>query len=64
MYGQKVNGIYQEQFYVNKTIEENKYVDGKVSYKPYIAIVCDNGLVMPWTPSQEDILANDWIIIK
>ena len=42
----------------------NKYVDGKVSYKPYIAIVCNDGLVMPWTPTQEDILANDWIITK
>lgn len=54
---------YEATTSIGKEIAD-KHVDGKVPYKPYIAIVCNDGLVMPWTPSQEDILANDWIITK
>ena len=38
--------------------------DGKVPYKEYIAIHCNDGAVGFYTPTQCDILANDWIILN
>ena len=37
--------------------------DGKVLYKEYIAIRCKDGDVGFYTPTQYDILADDWEII-
>ena len=37
--------------------------DGKVLYKEYIAIRCKDGDVGFYTPTQCDILAEDWEII-
>lgn len=37
--------------------------NGKVSYKEYIAIHCKDGEVGFYTPTQSDILANDWIVL-
>lgn len=34
--------------------------DGLVPYKPYLAIRCVDGEVVPWLASQTDILASDW----
>ena len=38
--------------------------DGKVPYKEYIAIRCKDGEVGFYTPTQCDILANDWIVLN
>ena len=38
--------------------------DGKVHYKEYIAIHCKDGEVGFYTPTQCDILANDWIVLN
>ena len=37
--------------------------DGKVLYKEYIAIRCKDGDVGFYTPTQCDILAEDWKVI-
>lgn len=37
--------------------------DGNVAYKPYLALKCADGDVVPWLASQTDILANDWIVV-
>jgi hypothetical protein len=34
--------------------------EGLVPYQPYIAIKTMRGTVVTWTPSQEDMLAEDW----
>lgn len=39
------------------------YKDGKVLYKEYIAIRCKDGDVGFYTPTQCDVLAEDWKII-
>lgn len=38
--------------------------EGKVPYKEYIAIHCKDGEVGFYTPTQCDILANDWIVLS
>ena len=38
--------------------------DGLVEYGAYIALKTAQGDVVPWTASQTDILANDWIIVE
>ena len=35
-----------------------------VPYQDYIAMFTKEGEVVPWTPSQTDILANDWRILQ
>ena len=40
-----------------------KSKDGKVLYKEYIAIRCKDGDVGFYTPTQCDILAEDWKIM-
>ena len=37
--------------------------NGKVSYKEYIAVHYKDGEVGFYTPTQSDILANDWIVL-
>ena len=37
---------------------------GLVEYGAYIALKTAQGNVVPWTASQTDILANDWIIVE
>lgn len=37
--------------------------EGKVPYKEYIAMYCNDGEVGFYTPTQCDILANDWIVL-
>ena len=37
--------------------------NGLVPYGDYIAIKTAQGNVVPWTPSQTDVLADDWVII-
>ena len=38
-------------------------VDGKVSYRAYLALRTVQGDIATWTPSVSDCLADDWIII-
>jgi hypothetical protein len=38
--------------------------DGMVLYKPYIAIRCEDGSVGIYTPTQCDVLAEDWEIVE
>ncbi|MCE4121627.1 DUF2829 domain-containing protein [Prevotella copri] len=38
--------------------------DGKVLYKPYIAIRCKDGCVGFYTPTQCDVLAEDWEVVE
>lgn len=37
--------------------------DGKVDYGAYIAIRTADGYVIPWTPTQDDLLSDDWEVI-
>lgn len=37
--------------------------DGKVDYGDYIAIRTENGYVIPYTPTQDDLLADDWELV-
>ena len=37
--------------------------DGKVEYGAYIAMKTAQGNVVPWLPSQTDMLAEDWILV-
>jgi len=32
--------------------------------QPYIFIVPDENSLVPWTASQTDILADDWVVVK
>ncbi len=36
----------------------------EVIYRPHIDMVDDVGTVTPWSPSQTDILANDWQLVE
>jgi hypothetical protein len=36
--------------------------DAQVPYGPYIAIKTVQGLVVPWLPSQTDVLNDDWAV--
>ena len=37
--------------------------EGKVLYKAYIAIRCKDGVVGFYTPTQCDVLAEDWEVV-
>lgn len=37
--------------------------DGKVDYGDYIAIRTEDGYVIPYTPTQDDLLADDWELV-
>ena len=51
---------YPAMIDIEKSIADK---DGKVLYKEYIAIRCKDGNVGFYTPTQCDILADDWEII-
>lgn len=38
--------------------------DGKVSYRPYLALKTVDGSIATWVPSISDLLANDWYIVE
>lgn len=38
--------------------------DGNVKYGGYIAIKTVTGEVIPWTASQADLLAEDWVVYE
>ena len=37
--------------------------DGKVSYRPYLALKTVQGDVVPWLASQSDLLSDDWRVL-
>lgn len=37
--------------------------DGKVPYRPYLALLTAQKDVVPWVPTVSDILADDWELI-
>lgn len=47
---------------INKnTAEVTRFPEGSVCrFAPYFMIYGDDGMFRPWTPTQEDILADDW----
>lgn len=51
---------YQAMTDIAKSIADK---DGKVLYKEYIAIHCKDGDVGFYTPTQCDVLANDWEVV-
>lgn len=44
----------------NVSVEINRPSDGK---KPYLVVHTDTGLLIPWRPTSNDILAEDWDIV-
>lgn len=38
--------------------------DGKVNYRPYLALKTVDGSIATWVPSISDLLANDWYIVE
>lgn len=52
--------------YVAKTDAAKSIADeeGKVSYSGYFAIKLPDGHVSVWTPSTEDLLADDWDLVE
>lgn len=53
-------GEYSPCTEIAKTIVNEK---GLVPYSPYLAKF-SNGIVSPWTPTNEDIFANDWCVFN
>lgn len=39
-------------------------VGEQVAYRPHIDMKDAEGKVGPWTPSQTDILADDWVVVE
>jgi hypothetical protein len=53
-----------EDFVMNpyfKMADNNKFADGTMT--SFMVVKTANNLIVPWTPDQADVLANDWIII-
>lgn len=46
-----------------KIAEQLTNEQGLVEYEPYIALKTTQGIVVPWTPSISDILAEDWMVV-
>lgn len=49
---------------VTKVAKSIANKEGEVPYKEYIAIHCKDGEVGFYTPTQCDILSNDWIVLS
>lgn len=49
---------------VTDAAKKNLNESGKVPYGAYLAIKTQSGMVYPFTPGVDSILANDWMIIK
>lgn len=56
-------GRYPPSTPAGRAISE-RYKDGLVPYRPYIAMLTVDGDVVPWTASQTDVLAEDWTVLK
>jgi Protein of unknown function (DUF2829) len=39
-------------------------VGEQVRYLPHIDLVTADGEMMPWTPTQADLLAEDWYVVR
>lgn len=56
-------GRYPPSTPAGRAISE-RYKDGLVPYRPYIAMLTVDGDVVPWVASQSDILEEDWVVLK
>lgn len=56
-------GRYPPSTAAGRAISE-KYKDGLVPYRPYIAMLTVDQDVVPWVASQSDILGEDWVVLK
>lgn len=53
------------KFKVNRPPLLGIYPEGtEITYRPHVDIKTTDGSVFPWTPSQGDMLAEDWMEIK
>lgn len=51
-------------FQVNRKPLLGIYPEGtEITYHSHIDIVGVDGVVMPWTPNQDDILKEDWMLV-
>lgn len=55
--------VPSESYPAMTDIEKSVAEDGMVLYKPYIAIRCKDGGVGFYTPTQCDVLAEDWVVV-
>jgi hypothetical protein len=54
--------VQGSQFNVNRAPLTEFYPMGTpVNYKPHIDIQLSPGTIMVWTPTQEDMMADDWL---
>lgn len=37
--------------------------DTPINYHAHIDCVMDQGFVMPWSPTQDDLLSDDWLLL-
>lgn len=54
-------GRYPVKMDIAKEIADK---EGMVSYGAYIAIKSVSGVVYIWNPSQQDLFADDWVIVE
>ena len=54
-------GRYPVKMGIAKEIADK---EGMVSYGAYIAIKSVSGVVYIWNPSQQDLFADDWVIVE
>lgn len=38
-------------------------IDTEVQYRPHVDLWTADGQLVPWVPSQSDVLAEDWLIV-
>lgn len=51
-------------FQVNRKPLLGIYPEGtEITYHSHIDIVGVDGVVMPWTPNQDDMLKEDWVLV-
>ena len=56
-------GRYPPSTPAGRRISE-RYKDGLVPYRPYIAMFTVNGDVVPWAATQSDMIEEDWMVLK
>ena len=49
--------------YCTEAGKELAGTDGKVAYRPYLALKTVQGDVVPWLASQSDLLSDDWRVL-
>lgn len=63
-YGQVIYLVHGSSFEVSREPLKSMFPEGReVTYKPHIDMICGDGQLMPYTPTQSDLLAEDWYIV-